>query len=110
MNKEIKTLVDRFLSWPLPASVSSDDCVTNIDYPHQRVGTNLLTADEAAQMLTHVIGPELAQRDRDAQRLRKMIPGCDCADPKQCWEPCGTLGHDERYTVPAAPSDSAAER
>ena len=22
---------------------------------------------------------------------------CDCKDKAQCWEPCGYLGHDERY-------------
>lgn len=48
-------LVDRFLSWPLPASVCSDLCVTRTDYPHQRIGTNLLTATEARLMLEHVL-------------------------------------------------------
>lgn len=26
---------------------------------------------------------------------------CDCEDKTQCWEPCGDLGHDERYAKPA---------
>jgi hypothetical protein len=52
--KVTKELVDRFLSWPLPASVRSDVCVTVAsDYP--RLGTNLLTAEEAQQMLEHVL-------------------------------------------------------
>lgn len=48
-------MVDRFLNWPLPQSVCSDGCVTNPNYPHQRIGTNLLTADEARQMLEYVL-------------------------------------------------------
>ena len=43
-------MVDRFLTWPLPASVCSDPCATTQGYPH-RAGTNLLTADEARAML-----------------------------------------------------------
>lgn len=50
-----EAMVNRFLSWPLPASVCSDLCVTRTDYPHSRIGTNLLTADEARQMLEHVL-------------------------------------------------------
>jgi hypothetical protein len=52
----IKLLVDRFLAWPLPKTVCSDLCVTECSYPHERSGTNLLTADEAAQMFKHVLG------------------------------------------------------
>lgn len=53
--ERMRTLVDRFLSWPLPASVCSDTCVSDPTYPH-RSGTNLLTATEARQMLEHVLG------------------------------------------------------
>lgn len=52
----IAELVDRFLSWPLPETVSSDPCVTVPASAGKRSGTNLLTADEARQMLEHVIG------------------------------------------------------
>jgi hypothetical protein len=52
---QIKELVDRFLNWPLPASVRSDLCVTMVDYPHQRIGTNLLTANEAEQMIRYLL-------------------------------------------------------
>ena len=55
-------MVDRFLSWPLPESVCSDGCVTERDYCTKRgyprgarSGTSLLTADEARQMLEHVL-------------------------------------------------------
>ncbi len=52
-------MVNRFLTWPVPASVYPDGT------PGQpgRTGTNLLTADEARQMLEHVVGtPPAAQR------------------------------------------------
>lgn len=52
---DISALVDRFLRWPLPQSVSSDGCVTDRRYPHPRSGTNLLTADETRQMLEYVL-------------------------------------------------------
>lgn len=51
----MKKLVDRFLSWPIPDTVCSDSCVTDHAYPHQRVGTNLLTASEALEMLAYVL-------------------------------------------------------
>ena len=37
-------------------------------------------------------------------RLRKLIPSCDCADPTGCFEPCGDLGHDERFAKIATSS------
>lgn len=52
----LNTLVDRFLMWPLPKSVRSDQCVT-MDYPFPRSGTNLLTADEAKQMIDYLLAP-----------------------------------------------------
>ena len=48
-------MVDRFLAWPLPDSVRSDTCVTMVGGDLYRSGTNLLTADEARQMLAHVL-------------------------------------------------------
>jgi hypothetical protein len=64
----MKTMVDRFLNWPLPASVCSDQCATMPGYP-DRIGTNLLTATEAEQMLEHVAGPVLAEN----KRLREAL-------------------------------------
>lgn len=52
----MEEMVNRFLSWPLPESVNSDGCVVAVNYPHPRYGTNLLTANEARQMLEHVLG------------------------------------------------------
>jgi hypothetical protein len=47
-------MVTRFLNWPLPDSVCADLCASKPGYP-SRVGTNLLTADEARQMLRYVL-------------------------------------------------------
>jgi hypothetical protein len=55
--REIKGLVDRFLAWQLPATVCSDRCVTMQGYGHPRYGTNLLTADEARQMIEYLLEP-----------------------------------------------------
>ena len=53
---DIAAKVDRFLAWPLPGSVRSDDCATKQGHPG-RTGTTLLTADEARQMLEYVLRP-----------------------------------------------------
>lgn len=60
----MQAMVDRFLSWPLPDSVSSDTCVTVRNYGMERCGTSLLTAVEAQQMLEHVTAPLQAEIDR----------------------------------------------
>jgi len=52
---EMQKLVNRFLTWELPASVCADQCATERDYPYKRFGTNLLTATEAEDMLRHVL-------------------------------------------------------
>lgn len=44
-------MVNRFLSWPVPASVYPD----GVPGKPGRVGTNLLSADEAKEMLKHVV-------------------------------------------------------
>lgn len=66
---DINKLVDRFLAWPLPATVCADLCATRPDYPHQRVGTNLLTADEARQMLEHVLAPGQSECSGDMRSI-----------------------------------------
>jgi hypothetical protein len=50
----VDSMVDKFLSWPLPESVCSDLCVTEHGMKG-RIGTNLLTANEARQMLEHLL-------------------------------------------------------
>jgi hypothetical protein len=59
--KVTDALVDRFLTWPLPESVCSDQCATMRGYPH-RSGTNLLTADEARQMIEYLLAPTTAAK------------------------------------------------
>lgn len=52
--KVTEEMVQRFLSWPLPASVCADSCAMESGYSH-RTGTNLLTAEEARQMLEYLL-------------------------------------------------------
>lgn len=89
-------MVDRFLSWRLPASVCADGCATNPNYPHPRSGTNLLNADEARQMLEHVMvafarSPLATQSapkglpDYPLQHLPGCVwPECECAGRWHC--------------------------
>ncbi len=37
------------------------------------------------------------EHEETLKRLRSMIPGCDCENPSQCWEECGTLGHSDKH-------------
>jgi hypothetical protein len=53
-----KKITDAFLRWPLPASVCSDPCASERGCAH-RIGTNLLTAVEAEQMVREVVLPFL---------------------------------------------------
>lgn len=59
--QELNDLVTKFLSWPLPKTVRPDPCVAMPSYPHPMSGTNLLSADEAEQMLKHVLGVEVEE-------------------------------------------------
>lgn len=63
--KNLDTLVSRFLAWPLPADVCADGCATVQNYPH-RSGTNLLTFDQARQMLAHVLAGVATAEDAAA--------------------------------------------
>ncbi len=56
LDRDKQKLVDRFLTWPLPESVCSDRCVT--EQGEGRTGTNLLTADEALQMIEYLFEKE----------------------------------------------------
>lgn len=50
----LSEMVDRFLAWPLPSNVCADLCATKPNTEH-RTGTNLLDAEQAKQMLLHVL-------------------------------------------------------
>jgi hypothetical protein len=68
-------IANKFLAWPLPSSVRSDDCVTMQNCTH-RSGTNLLTYNEALQMAREVVTPLLKNQavstNRDAV-IQKQI-------------------------------------
>lgn len=62
----LSTLVDRFLAWPLPETFNPDGGITfeplgNKGTPHEYrrmpTGTNLLTGEEAKQMVEHLLAP-----------------------------------------------------
>lgn len=55
----LEAMTNAFLRCPLPATVSSDLCVTTPDAKH-RSGTNLLTYPEAEEMLRAVVLPLLS--------------------------------------------------
>lgn len=77
--QSIDALVNRFLAWNLPDSVCSDPCVTIPRYP-LRSGTNLLTADEARQMIKYLLAPTAAENtERRLQKLKQLGFG-DAAD------------------------------
>ena len=61
----IDNLVTRFLTWPLPDDVCADSCASVQGYPN-RSGTNLLTAAQAKQMLTHVLAGVATAEDAAA--------------------------------------------
>lgn len=58
----VKTMVDRFLSWKLPEDFSPDCGISftpmppNGTTPFGPVGTNLLNAEQAEQMVRHMLG------------------------------------------------------
>lgn len=61
----VKVMVDRFLSWRLPENFHPDAGITfkaeyneHTPYPmkHEPVGTNLFDAEQAEQMVRHMLG------------------------------------------------------
>ena len=69
----VKALVDRFLAWELPKSVCSDACVSMPGYSSMRYGTNLLTADEAQQMVEHLLADSGLLATPEEIELRKLV-------------------------------------
>lgn len=55
----VSRLVDRFLTWPMPDSVCADPCAAK--QGSGRIGTMLLTANEAEQMIRHLLKPTLSK-------------------------------------------------
>lgn len=77
--KVTNEMVDRFLAWQLPKDFAPD-CFISFDKERaernnsQPVGTNLLTADQARQMLEHVLTEiDAPQSAFDANELRRAL-------------------------------------
>jgi hypothetical protein len=83
-------MVDRFLNWPLPDSVCCDPCACMKNYPNSRIGTNLLTAVEARQMLEHVLQSAQAsgweQYKAEVSRIMKIAGFNELAIKTTDWE------------------------
>lgn len=84
-------MVDRFLAWPLPDSVCADSVATQPGH-RNRTGTNLLTADEARQMLDHVT------RASEVYRAAAICP--------EAWPPPPEVQEELTPDKPAAGGDS----
>lgn len=85
-------MVDRFLSWPLPKGFSPD-CGVSFDgrgkdargYEKQwPVGTNLLSADQAREMLEHVVAPTLRYERLLLSNAEKEIATLSASQPDDC--------------------------
>jgi hypothetical protein len=93
-------MVDRFLSWSLPEDFAPD-CGISFSPPktphpigYWPIGTNLLTAYQARQMLEHVVGP-LLQWD-----IRSWW--------KSVQEAGVPISHEDGWTLSATPSSASA--
>lgn len=69
----IDEMVNRFLAWKLPADFGPDGGVSfraayPPNSPHWPSGTNLLTAQQAKDMLTHVLGDVLVEAAKSERR------------------------------------------
>jgi hypothetical protein len=64
-HKDIDEMVNRFLSWKLPKDFAPDAGISfrptkpdGYDTHWWPIGTNLLTADQAREMIVHLLGGE----------------------------------------------------
>jgi hypothetical protein len=89
-NQYINGLVNRFLTWKLPENFRPDAGIsfcpvvnlgTEHQYRHEPVGTNLFTADQAREMLQHVLAGELDYR---GMTLRDYFAGQALTNPVIC--------------------------
>lgn len=64
-DNDVKRMVDRFLQWKLPADFAPDGGISfkaafneHTPHPmrHEPVGTNLLNATQAEEMIRHILG------------------------------------------------------
>lgn len=107
--KVIPEMVNRFLSWKLPATVHPD---CGRPARPTDIGTNLLTADEAKQMLEHVLATPTAptpaeapagQGDVFGDEEHVLVPrgllGAACSTIDKKRDGTKTLAELRRYTV-----------
>jgi len=76
----VKSMVDRFLAWPLPADFAPDNGIsaTRPNYGEgvewRPIGTNLLTAAQAEALVQHLLGYQLASDTTpDAAEARAKV-------------------------------------
>ncbi len=86
--KPLDAMVDRFLAWPLPNDFGPDCGISfdgrkddqwnkNKTWP---IGTNLFTADQARQMLAHIVGPFLHHIPDDPDAIAAVDPAAPNGD------------------------------
>ncbi len=75
----IDKLVDRFLAWPVPTSVRPDNLDADGRMRPGGSGTNLLTADEAKQMLEYVCSDIIAALEAAIKRGVEFEAAYTCA-------------------------------
>lgn len=66
-------IAEAFIKWPLPESVNADLCATK--QGPGRIGTNLLSYDEAHQMAQEVVLPIVTKFINDASQNRQRDGG-----------------------------------
>lgn len=96
----IKTMVDRFLGWPLPEDFSPDAGIsfkpiynegTPYQNRHRPIGTNLFNADQARQMFEYLL--ETAPAPETPTRIADEVLTC---------QDCGTTDGVRNTTCPFA--------
>ena len=78
MSNPISNMVNRFLCWKLPKDFGPDAGITFNKYypfesPHWPIGTNLLTATQAEEMLRHCVGEEINQLRAENAALKAEL-------------------------------------
>lgn len=76
-SNRIKGMVDRFLSWRLPADFAPDGGVSfkRSDHPNHPgpSGTNLLDARQAEEMVRHIVGGDQVDSASDARTVNNAV-------------------------------------
>ena len=85
MEKKISKMVDRFLCWKLPEDFAPD-CGISFDSHNGQcvpVGTNLLTATQARQMLEHITAEECTEGMQPLPHQLRVIEERQALDEKR---------------------------